>query len=49
MEAFIFSTREGLFSVLDAGANQPENEFYTFAAADSSEPVVSLASKYWQY
>ena len=49
VEAVIFSTREGLFSVLDAGANQPENEFYTFAAADSSEPVVSLASKYWQY
>ena len=49
VEAVIFSTREGLFSVLDAGADQPEDEFYTFAAAGSSEPVVSLPTKYWQY
>ena len=49
VEASIFSTREGLFSVLDAGADQPEDEFYFFGAAGSSEPVVSLPSKYWQY
>ena len=43
MEAVIFSTRDSL------SAEQPATDFYTFAAAGSSEPVVSLPTKYWQY
>ena len=48
VEAFIFSTRDGLFSCLEP-EDEEATEFYTFAAAGSSEPVVSLPSKYWQY
>ena len=43
VEAVIFSTRDSL------SAEQPATDFYTFAAAGSSEPVVSLPTKYWQY
>ena len=48
VEAFIFSTRDGLFSCLEP-EDEEATEFYTFGAAGASEPVVSLPSKYWQY
>ena len=48
VEAFIFSTRDGLFSCLEP-EDEEATEFYAFAAAGSSEPVVSLPTKYWQY
>ena len=48
VKAVILSTRDGLFSCLEP-EDEEATDFYAFAAAGASEPVVSLPSKYWQY
>ena len=48
VKAVILSTRDGLFLCLEP-EDEEATDFYAFAAAGASEPVVSLPSKYWQY
>ena len=33
----------------EVAEDEEATDFYAFAAAGASEPVVSLPSKYWQY